>query len=73
MVYLDAAGEGQATNYVSVFPDLDTTAIGGWISPGGVSRDFNGTIDEVILYDSALPLAEVQQIFCAQGGTGDFC
>jgi hypothetical protein len=35
--------------------------------------DFNGSVDELIVFDRALSDDEIQEIFCSQGGTADFC
>ncbi len=35
--------------------------------------DFAGDIDEAMVYQRALNITEIQQLYCSQGGTGTFC
>ncbi len=36
-------------------------------------NSFSGTLDEFKIYNKALTETEIQQLYCEQGGTGDFC
>jgi len=36
-------------------------------------RDFNGSIDEVIVYNRSLNSTEIGEIYCGQGGDAEFC
>jgi len=44
-----------------------------YIGGGQYSGDWNGSIDEVMIYNRALNETEIQQIYCAQGGDAGFC
>ena len=72
IVYVDGVEQGRTDfDYPAGF-DSATAALNiGWLSNFPAAQQFDGIIDEVALYDRALPLAEIQTHYAAGlAGTG---
>ena len=65
--YLNGALDGFSSEDATF--SAGNTAIG-WSKS---SDNFNGSIDEVIIYDKVLSEVEINDIYCKQGGGGAVC
>ena len=62
-IYIDGVAQGTATPYTGVI-DKDTEPV--WIgtdSTGGIHGPFNGSIDDVRVYNRALSATEITQLY----------
>jgi len=72
-IYVDGYLVGEDTDNSGSYgaPDIESNLNIGRYADG--SNYFNGLMDDVIIYNRTLSEVEIQQIYCSQGGTAEFC
>ncbi|MFH0711510.1 MAG: LamG-like jellyroll fold domain-containing protein [archaeon] len=72
--YLDGIEQGSGTtNNLNILYTAAQNVSIGCFNPDLTNYCGNGLVDEAMVYNRALSLSEIQQIYCSQGGSASFC